>query len=106
MTSETLRLSIESAWERRAELTPADASTRSVVDEAIDLLDSGRARVAEPVGDGHWQVNEWLKKAVLLSFRLSDNAAVAMGGLTGYDKVPLKYAGWSDAQFRAIAQAA
>ncbi len=79
---------------------------RDAVDHALDLLDSGEARVAERGADGTWTVNQWLKKAVLLSFRLTDNAVMpftsADGSLAqGFDKVALKYAGWGDNQFRA-----
>lgn len=96
----SLQTSIEAAWENRATLNPQDTAVRTAVLEAIALLDSGAARVAEPTASG-WQVNEWLKKAVLLFFRLHDNAPIAMGALMGYDKVPLKFAGWSDAEFKA-----
>jgi len=91
---------IENAWERRASLDPKEAHVRNAVEAAIGLLDSGAARVAEP-GTNGWVVNEWLKKAVLLYFRLHDNALIGMGQLAGYDKVPLKYEGWSEAQFKA-----
>ena len=96
-----LKTTIESAWEQRTTLNPQDAEIRLAVAEAIELLDSGKARVAEPTANG-WQVNDWLKKAVLLFFRLHDNAPMAMGRLMGYDKVPLKFDGWSDAQFKAL----
>ena len=97
----TLANVIDAAWEKRAELgTATQGEVRDAVDEALNLLDSGRARVAEPAGDG-WQVNQWLKKAVLLSFRLNDNAVMpAECGGVGFDKVPLKTAGWDDARFR------
>ncbi|WP_423604670.1 2,3,4,5-tetrahydropyridine-2,6-dicarboxylate N-succinyltransferase [Sphingomonas sp. MS122] len=92
-----LAATIDAAWEDRANISTATTgAVREAVAEALNLLDSGEARVAEPVGD-NWQVNQWLKKAVLLSFRLNDNAV--MGG--GFDKVPLKTAGWDDARFRA-----
>ena len=99
MTLETTPLSsvIDTAWEARADLnTATQGEVRDAVNEALNLLDSGTARVAEPDGDG-WKVNQWLKKAVLLSFRLNDNSV--MPG--GFDKVPLKTASWDDAQFRA-----
>ena len=72
---------IESAFEDRNHLTPDTASSevKEAVNEAIHLLDSGKARVAEQKGVGNWQVNEWLKKAVLLSFRLADNVPMAAG---------------------------
>ena len=92
-----LAATIDAAWEDRASLTPATTgAVRDAVEHALDGLDSGAVRVAEPDGGG-WRVNQWLKKAVLLSFRLNDNAPIA----GGYDKVPLKFAGWSDEQFRA-----
>ena len=78
-----LRATIEDAFERRASLTVTeiDASTRPAVEEVIDLLESGRLRVAEPLAGGGWQVNEWLKKAVLLYFRCNDMQLVE--GLPG-----------------------
>ncbi len=89
---------IEEAFERRADITPAnaDSDVRDAVNEAIRMLDSGEARVAEQKGVGDWQVNEWLKKAVLLSFRLNDNAVMDGGFTNYYDKVPSKYAGMSN----------
>jgi len=92
---------IEEAFERRAEITPHDASieVKDAVYEAIDMLDSGKARVAEPV-DGGWQVNEWLKKAVLLSFRINDNAFIKGGFTNYYDKVDSKFADMSSQDFR------
>jgi len=92
----TLETTIDAAWEARADLnTGTQGEVRDAVNEALNLLDSGQARVAEPDGDG-WKVNQWLKKAVLLSFRLNDNSV--MPG--GFDKVPLKTTGWDDARFR------
>ena len=84
---------IEAAFERRAETAPREVppEVREAVAQALDLLDSGRARVAEPTDHG-WQVNEWLKMAVLLSFRLSDNELIDGGWTRYFDKVPLKYA--------------
>lgn len=93
-----LESTIDAAWETRATLTREDAQTLAAVTQAIALLDSGAARVAEPTADG-WKVNQWLKKAVLLYFRLHDNAPLLMGQLAGYDKVPLKFDGWSAAEF-------
>ncbi len=95
---------INDSFERRAEITPStvDTKTRDAIEQAIAMLDSGEARVAEPAGDGQWVVNEWLKKAVLLSFRIHDNAPVAAGGYTQfYDKVATKYADYSAEQFAA-----
>ncbi|HEY2677764.1 MAG TPA: 2,3,4,5-tetrahydropyridine-2,6-dicarboxylate N-succinyltransferase [Steroidobacteraceae bacterium] len=93
---------IEDAYEARAQLTPRTAprALREAVENAIALLDQGTLRVAEP-SQGGWRVNEWLKKAVLLSFRINDNEAMPAGPLNFYDKVPLKFAGWSAAQFAA-----
>ena len=101
--TDVLRAAIDAAWDDRAKL---DAGTggavREAVEQALALLDSGGARVAEPVADG-WQVNQWLKKAVLLSFRLNDSVPVpgGPGGAGWFDKVPPKFAGWDDARFRA-----
>lgn len=93
-----LATTIDAAWEDRANVSTAtQGAVREAVSEALNLLDSGQARVAEPK-DGGWQVNQWLKKAVLLSFRLNDNVVVPGGG---FDKVPLKTTGWDDARFRA-----
>ena len=78
--SNELVTAIEAAWERRADITPADQDVRGVVDEAIALLDSGEARVAEPDENGGWKVNQWLKKAVLLSFRVHNNRIIVVIG--------------------------
>ena len=96
---------INAAWEDRAELnTETQGEIREAVDASLSLLDAGEVRVAEPTGDGNWQVNEWLKKAVLLSFRLNDNKL--MDGGPGYrgtwwDKVPSKFEGWGANEFEA-----
>ena len=97
-----LERAIAQAWERRAEVTPASVDVREPVEAALELLDSGRARVAEPDGAGGWRVNQWLKQAVLLSFRLNDNQVIADGsaGAPAYDKVPSKFAGWGENKFR------
>jgi 2,3,4,5-tetrahydropyridine-2-carboxylate N-succinyltransferase len=93
---------IDDAWERRAELSPADL--RSVAGEAIEAaiadLDTGRRRVAEPDLTGGWRVNQWLKKAVLLSFRLRGNQRMDGAPAPYWDKVPLKYADYDEAAFR------
>ena len=96
----TLQTTIEALWEGRDSFNKNDAATREAIETALNLLDSGAARVAEPTEDG-WQVNQWLKKAVLLSFRLNDNVPIEMCALQGYDKVPLKYSGWTQEQFAA-----
>ncbi len=100
--TDALMNAIEAAWENRAEITPASTDIAAVVDEVLGLLDSGAVRVAEPDGNGGWRVNQWLKKAVLLSFRLNDNAVVDGGAASApaYDKVPLKFAGWDETRFR------
>lgn len=92
---------IDEAWENRDKISP-DSEIRNAVDEALAMLDSGEARVAEPDGAGGWKVNQWLKKAVLLSFRLKDNQVVENGaaGDPAFDKVPTKFAGWGDNRFR------
>jgi 2,3,4,5-tetrahydropyridine-2-carboxylate N-succinyltransferase len=97
-----LRATIEAAFESRANITAQNASAevRAGVETVLGLLDAGKLRVAEKL-DGTWRVNEWLKKAVLLSFRIADNAAVQAGALNFYDKVPLKYQGWDPARFAA-----
>ena len=94
---------IEAAWEDRASLSvaAAPAEVREAVNHVIAELDAGRIRVAERQGVGQWQVNQWVKKAVLLSFRLNDNVPMGSGDLTFFDKVPTKYAGLSDAELRA-----
>jgi len=96
-----LEASIEAAFDARDTVTPASDDVRAVVEEALGLLDAGKARVAEKV-DGAWVVNQWLKKAVLLSFRLNDNGVMEYGaaGAPAFDKVPLKFEGWDDARFR------
>jgi 2,3,4,5-tetrahydropyridine-2-carboxylate N-succinyltransferase len=99
-----LRAFIEDAFERRGALAPdeIDRSVRARVGEAIALLESGAARVAEPDGAGGWRVNEWLKKAVLLYFRCNDMALVDAPSPGPYfDKVPMRFAGFDDAAFRA-----
>ena len=92
---------IEQAFENRGELNPDNApkEIREAVAEAIELLDSGKARVAERHGVGDWVVNEWLKKAVLLSFRLENNQPMQGGFTQYYDKVPSKFADMSPEDF-------
>ena len=100
MTMPALQSSIETLWERRDQLSPATTGAdRAAVEAALEMLDSGRARVAEPDGNGGWKVNQWLKQAVLMSFRLADSAPMEVS--TGaYDKVPLKFEGWGENRFR------
>ena len=93
---------IESAFDNRADLSPDSSpdEVRNAVDSAIEQLDNVKLRVAEPKGVGKWQVNEWAKKAVLLSFRLNDNKPVEAGGFTRfYDKVDSKFTQWDEARF-------
>jgi 2,3,4,5-tetrahydropyridine-2,6-dicarboxylate N-succinyltransferase len=92
---------IEEAFERRAELTPASAAARErdAVLQTLQLLETGKLRVAEH-RDGRWHVNEWVKKAVLLSFRLHDNQIIAGGHTQYFDKVPLKFSNLTEAEFR------
>ena len=99
--TDSLIAEIEAAWEERDTITPG-SDVRHAVSEALALLDNGTARVAEPTANGAWRVNQWLKKAVLLSFRLQDNKVMedASGGEAAFDKVPLKFAGWGEKRFR------
>ncbi|MVT00782.1 2,3,4,5-tetrahydropyridine-2,6-dicarboxylate N-succinyltransferase [Devosia marina] len=109
MSYTQLAQTIDTAFENRAEVNfSTTGEVRDAVNEALNLLDSGQARVAEKV-DGSWQVNQWLKRAVLLSFRLNDNEPMtgAPQGSTWWDKVPTKFEGWTDntwreAGFRAV----
>ncbi|MCS6987396.1 MAG: 2,3,4,5-tetrahydropyridine-2,6-dicarboxylate N-succinyltransferase [Sphingomonadaceae bacterium] len=96
----SLRQTIERAWAQREGLSPATGGEiRAAVETVIEALDEGRLRVAEPGPDGHWIVHEWIKKAVLLSFRL-EGAAVMPGGVApAFDKVPLKTQGWDASRF-------
>jgi 2,3,4,5-tetrahydropyridine-2-carboxylate N-succinyltransferase len=100
---QSLASAIEAAWENRQAYTPqTTGDVRDAVDAAILLLDSGQARVAHKQ-DGAWHVNQWLKKAVLLSFRLNDMSAISggPGGACWWDKVPAKTLDWSDDDFKA-----
>lgn len=105
--SESLQTVIDAAWEDRANLGfSTTGSVRIAVDEALELLDSGAARVAQPdgsqgTGGSGWRVNQWLKKAVLLSFRLNDNEIMAgPGAANWFDKVPSKFEGWGENRYR------
>src|ERR1044072_9324204 len=102
MTDSALSSVIDAAFERRTEFSPksAPAEVRDAVEQAIALLDAGKARVAEKQ-NGQWRVNQWLKKAVLLSFRLNDNRPIDAGYTQFYDKVALKYSAYDDARFRS-----
>ena len=95
---------IEAAWDDRADVSPAThGEVRDAVETALELLDSGQARVASRGEDGVWTVHQWLKKAVLLSFRLNDMEVVkgGPGASTWWDKVPSKFEGWGEDEFRA-----
>ncbi|MDE4005455.1 2,3,4,5-tetrahydropyridine-2,6-dicarboxylate N-succinyltransferase [Glaesserella parasuis] len=98
----SLQAIIEAAFERRAEITPktVDAQTRAAVEEVIKGLDNGSLRVAEKI-DGEWVVNQWVKKAVLLSFRINDNEIIDGAETKYYDKVPTKYGKYSEEQCKA-----
>jgi 2,3,4,5-tetrahydropyridine-2-carboxylate N-succinyltransferase len=100
--ADTLRSLIETAFEHRAQVTPANVepALAGALDDAIGLLDAGQLRVAEKIG-GTWHVHEWLKKAVLLYFRTHDNHVIDAGYTRFFDKVPLKYAHTDSAAFAA-----
>ena len=103
--SGTLEQTIEAAWEDRDSIGPGTrGEVRTAVDAALAALDSGEARIAEKRGDA-WVVHQWLKKAVLLSFRLNPMEAIsgAPGGAHWWDKVPSKFAGWGEKEFSAAA---
>ena len=107
MSRADLEKAIDTAFDNRdAVNADTKGEVREAVEEALSLLDSGKARVAEPQGNHQWQVNQWLKKAVLLSFRLNDMVVMpggaehpVAGASVWWDKVPLKFSGWSDADF-------
>ncbi len=100
---------IDKAWEGRESITSATTGDiRDAVEAALEAMDSGKERVASPLGKHKWKVNQWLKKAVLLSFRLNDMEKISggpgdnqRGASTWWDKVPSKFSGWSDEQFRS-----
>ena len=104
MSISDLQSAIETAWDNREDLTPATTgANREAVETALAQLDSGAARVAEKI-DGAWQVHEWLKKAVLLSFRLNDMEMIPNGpgaNTAWWDKVPSKFAGWGASEFES-----
>ncbi len=102
MTDSQLQQTIEQAWEERDGISiTTGGAVREAVQAALDGLDEGRLRVAEQTADG-WVVHQWLKKAVLLSFRLNDMKVVSggPGGATWWDKVPSKFEGWGENRFR------
>ncbi|WDJ04915.1 2,3,4,5-tetrahydropyridine-2,6-dicarboxylate N-succinyltransferase [Xanthomonas campestris] len=102
VSSDELKFGIESAFERRAALTidEIEGSTRAIVNRVIDGLESGEFRVAEPDGQGGWTVNEWLKKAVLLYFRVNEMAVIDAQPAPFWDKVESRFAGFHEAEFR------
>ncbi|GAB4179458.1 MAG: 2,3,4,5-tetrahydropyridine-2,6-dicarboxylate N-succinyltransferase [Thalassobaculales bacterium] len=109
VSTASLESIIDAAWEDRANVSPATGgAVREAVEAALEALDSGQSRVASPGPDGRWHVHQWLKKAVLLSFRLSDSAPIpggpadpVRGPSPWFDKVPSKFAGWGENRFRA-----
>lgn len=104
MNHPDLEATIDAAWEARDKITPATAGeVRESVEEALDLMDRGALRVAVRGDDGAWQVNQWAKKAVLLSFRLNEMSPIdgGPGGASWWDKVPSKFAGWGENQWAA-----
>jgi 2,3,4,5-tetrahydropyridine-2-carboxylate N-succinyltransferase len=102
MNTAELQSLIDLAWDNRASLDPVNApEVRQAVDHVIAELDAGRLRVATRESVGQWTVHQWIKKAVLLSFRLNDNRIMGDKELTFFDKVPTKFAGMSEAELRA-----
>jgi 2,3,4,5-tetrahydropyridine-2-carboxylate N-succinyltransferase len=103
MPHDDLARTIDQAFEQRTEISPATrGAVREAVDQSLDLLDRGAVRVAEKEAGGRWRVHQWLKKAVLLSFRLNDMSAIpgGPGQASWWDKVPSKFEGWGDNRFR------
>ena len=108
MDKAQLERDINEAWEARDSISAqTTGAVRDAVNAALSMMDDGDARVAEPLGDHQWHVNQWLKKAVLLSFRLNDMAVIpsgthypGSGEASWWDKVPSKFAGWGEADFR------
>jgi 2,3,4,5-tetrahydropyridine-2-carboxylate N-succinyltransferase len=100
--TEPLKAIVESAFERRAELTAdeTEATIRPAVEQVIEGLETGVFRVAEPDGEGVWKVNEWLKKAVLLYFRVNDMAVIEAQPAPFWDKIPARFEGYGEAEFR------
>ena len=103
MSNAQLETAIEAAWEARDEITPAtQGETRDAIESTLAALDGGTLRVAEPTASGDWHVNQWAKKAVLLSFRLNDMEQISgsNGDTSWWDKVPSKFTGWGDDEWR------
>ena len=102
MSQQNLQSIIDLAWDNRASLTPSNSpEVRDAVEQTIADLNAGRVRVAERQGVGQWTVNQWVKKAVLLSFRLNDNELMHAGDLTFFDKVKTKFSHIDEAEVRA-----
>ena len=104
MSNAALETAIEAAWEARDAISPATTGeTREAIEDTLNALDTGALRVAERQDDGSWHVNQWAKKAVLLSFRLNDMEPISGGNgdTTWWDKVPSKFDGWGENQWRA-----
>ena len=101
--TQLLQQTIDAAWENRAQISPAQApaDVREAVRHVLAELDAGRLRVATREGVGQWTAHQWIKKAVLLSFRLADNAPVRAGELAFFDKVPTKFGSMDDAALAA-----
>nr|WP_295080207.1 2,3,4,5-tetrahydropyridine-2,6-dicarboxylate N-succinyltransferase [uncultured Roseateles sp.] len=101
--TQQLQSIIDQAWEGRASINASNSpEVREAVEHVIAELDAGRLRVAERQSVGQWTVHQWIKKAVLLSFRLNDNQIMGSGDMTFFDKVPTKFAGLSDEAIRAM----
>ncbi len=104
MSNAQLETAIEAAWEARDTISPATTGeVREAIEETLNALDSGKLRVAEPREGGEWHVNQWAKKAVLLSFRLNDMEMIegSNGGGSWWDKVPSKWVGWDENRWKA-----
>lgn len=104
MSNAQLEIAIEAAWDARDTISPATTGeVREAIEDTLNALDSGKLRVAEPREYGEWHVNQWAKKAVLLSFRLSDMEMIegSNGNASWWDKVPNKFSGWGENQWKA-----
>ena len=104
MSNAQLETAIEAAWDARDTITTStQGETREAIESTLAALDGGTLRVAEKLDDGSWHVNQWAKKAVLLSFRLNDMAMIegSNGGASWWDKVPSKWQGWGDDEWKA-----